>query len=80
MHDILLSQFLDDDDNVITTADTDPEAVSVSMRTTGEIVDVATAAARCRELGTDAFAELFVLCTQAAYGARYDSLLNDEHP
>ena len=40
MHSISLTQFKDDDDEVITTAETDPAAMSVSVRTTGEIVDV----------------------------------------
>ena len=40
MHSINLTQFKDDDDEVITTAETDPAAMSVSVRTTGEIVDV----------------------------------------
>jgi len=72
MHSITISQFKDDDDEVITTAGTDPEAMSVSVRTTGEIVDVDAAAERLRALGADGLSELFVACAQAAFASRYD--------
>lgn len=75
MHEIQLEQFLDDDDHVITIAETDPAAVSVALMTTGKIVDVAVNTRQSRTLGAEGFAELFVLCAQAAYGARHDPLL-----
>jgi hypothetical protein len=77
MHSITLSQFKDDDDDVITTAATDPEALSVSVATTGEIVDVDAQVSKLRPLGADGFKELFVTCAQAAYAHRYDPLLED---
>ena len=77
MHSINLTQFKDDDDEVITTAETDPAAMSVSVRTTGEIIDVDAAADKLRPLGADGLKELFVTCTQAAFAHRYDPLLED---
>lgn len=77
MHSISLTQFKDDDDEVITTAETDPAAMSVSVRTTGEIVDVDAAADKLRPLGADGLKELFVTCAQAAFAHRYDPLLED---
>lgn len=77
MHSINLTQFKDDDDEVITTAETDPAAMSVSVRTTGEIVDVDAAADTLRPLGADGLKELFVTCAQAAFAHRYDPLLED---
>lgn len=74
MHQIILSQFVDDDDDVITTASTDPEALSVSVLRTGEIIDVDVDSQRMRPLGVDGFSELFVACAQAAFASRYDSL------
>ncbi len=75
MHSITLTQFKDDDDDVITTAATDPEALSVSVRTTGEIVDVDAQVGKLRPLGADGFKELFVTCAQSAFAHRYDPLL-----
>jgi hypothetical protein len=81
MHAINLSQFKDDDDQIITTAETDPEALSVSVRTTGEIVDVYAVANKLDSLGVEGFTELFVACAQAAFAHRYDPLLTtDERP
>ncbi len=40
MYSIVVTQFVDEDDQVITTAATEPEALSVSVQTTGAIVDV----------------------------------------
>lgn len=77
MHSINLSQFKDDDDEVITTAETDPEALSVSVRTTGEIVDVEAQVSKLRPLGADGFKELFVTCAQSAFAHRYDPLIED---
>lgn len=77
MHSINLTQFKDDDDEVITTAETDPPAMSVSVRTTGEIIDVDAAADKLRPLGADGLKELFVTCAQAAFAHRYDPLLED---
>lgn len=77
MHFINLSQFKDDDDEVITTAATDPEALSVSVRTTGEIVDVEAQVSSLRPLGADGFKELFVTCAQSAFAHRYDPLMED---
>lgn len=74
MYEIMLSQFIDDDDDVITVAETDPAAVSVAMRTTGKIINVSADPKPCRPLGAEGFAELFVACAQAAYAARYDPL------
>lgn len=75
MHSINVTQFKDDDDDVITTAETDPPAMSVSLRTTGEIVDVEANADKLRPLGADGLQELFVTCAQAAFAHRYDPLL-----
>lgn len=75
MHSIELSQFKDDDDEVITTAATDPEALSVSVSTTGEIVDVDAQVSKLRPLGADDLKELFVTCAQSAFAHRYDPLL-----
>lgn len=77
MHSINLCQFKDDDDEVITTAATDPEALSVSVRTTGEIVDVEAQVSNLRPLGADGFQELFVSCAQSAFAHRYDPLMED---
>jgi hypothetical protein len=77
MHSITVTQFKDDDDDVITTAATDPAALSVSVRTTGEIVDVDAQAARLQPLGADGFKELFVTCAQSAFVHRYDPLLDE---
>ncbi|ORX14142.1 hypothetical protein [Mycobacterium xenopi] len=80
MHSINLTQFKDDDDEIITTAETDPAALSVSVRTTGEIVDVDASVDKLRPLGVDGFQELFVVCAQAAFAHRYDPLLSEnEH-
>jgi len=76
MHSIALSQFKDDDDEIITTAATDPEALAVSVRTTGEIIDVYAQVSKLRPLGADGFKELFVTCAQSAYAHRYDPLLD----
>jgi hypothetical protein len=78
MHSIELSQFKDDDDEIITTAATDPEALSVSVRTTGEIVDIDAKVDRLRPLGAEGFKELFVSCAQAAFAHRYDPLLTKD--
>ena len=78
MHSIELSQFKDDDDEIITTAQTAPEAVSVSVRTTGEIVDVLVVADKLRNVGAAGFKELFVTCAQAAFAHRYDPLLTQD--
>ena len=77
MHSITITQFTDDDDDVITTAETDPAAISVSVRTTGAIVDVDADVDRLRPLGADGLKELFVTCAQAAFAHRYDPLLED---
>jgi len=76
MHSITVSQFIDDDDDIITIAETDPPALAVSVRSTGEIVDVDASSTRLRALGTDGLRELFLACAQAAFVARYDSLLD----
>jgi hypothetical protein len=78
MHSITLTQFKDDDDDVITTAATDPAALSVSVRTTGEIVDVDAQASRLKPFGADGLKELFVACAQSAFVHRYDPLLDEE--
>lgn len=78
MHSIELSQFKDDDDDIITTAESDPEALSVSVRTTGEIVDIDAKPDRVRALGAEGFKELFISCAQAAFAHRYDPLLTQE--
>lgn len=78
MHSIELSQFKDDDDEIITTAETDPEALSVSVRTSGEIVDIDAQADKLLALGVEGFKELFVSCAQAAFAHRYDPLLTQE--
>ncbi|MBI2699709.1 hypothetical protein [Mycobacterium paragordonae] len=79
MHSITITQFTDDDDDVITTAETDPAAISVSVRTTGAIVDVDADVDRLRPLGADGLKELFVTCAQAAFAHRYDPLLDEQH-
>lgn len=78
MHSITVSQFKDDDDEVITTAATAPEALSVSVTTTGEIVDVDVDAdvRKLRPLGSDGLKELFVACAQSAFAHRYDPLMD----
>lgn len=76
MHSIELSQFQDDDDEVITTAATDPEALSVSVNTSGEIVDVDAQASKLRSLGADGLKELFVTCAQSAFAHRYDPVMD----
>ncbi len=78
MHTITVTQFKDDDDDVITVAETDPAAMSVSVRTTGEIVDVDAQSDRLRPLGAEGLKELFVTCAQAAFAHRYDPLLEAE--
>jgi hypothetical protein len=78
MHSITVTQFKDDDDDIITTAETDPAAMSVSVRTTGEIVDVDALVDQLRPLGVDGLEELFVTCAQAAFAHRYDPLLTQE--
>jgi hypothetical protein len=78
MHAITVSQFKDDDDEVITTAETEPAAVSVSVRTTGEIVDIDTQVDKLRPLGVEGLKELFVACAQAAFAHRYDPLLTED--
>ena len=78
MHTITGTQFKDDDDDVITVAETDPAAMSVSVRTTGEIVDVDAQSDRLRPLGADGLKELFVTCAQSAFAHRYDPLLDEE--
>ena len=79
MHSITITQFTDDDDDVITTAETDPAAISVSVRTTGAIVDVDADVDRLRPLGADGLKELVVTCAQAAFAHRYDPLLDEQH-
>ncbi|PJE02599.1 MAG: hypothetical protein CK429_34320 [Mycobacterium sp.] len=79
MHSITITQFTDDDDDVITTAETDPAAISVSVRTTGAIVDVDADVDTLRPLGADGLKELFVTCAQAAFAHRYDPLLDEQH-
>jgi hypothetical protein len=78
MHSIELSQFKDDDDEIITTAETDPVALSVSVRTTGEIVDIDVQADKLRSLGVEGLKELFIACAQAAFAHRYDPLLTTD--
>jgi hypothetical protein len=78
LHSVTVTQFKDDDDEIITTAETDPAAISVSVRTTGEIVDVDASADKLRPLGVDGLKELFVLCAQSAFAHRYDPLLLPE--
>ncbi len=79
MHSITITQFTDDDDDIITTAETDPAAMSVSVRTTGAIVDVDADVDRLRPLGADGLKELFITCAQAAFAHRYDPLLDEQH-
>lgn len=78
MHTITVTQFKDDDDDIITVAATEPPAISVSVRTTGEIVDVDAQSDKLRALGADGFKELFVTCAQSAFAHRYDPLLDQE--
>lgn len=78
MHTITVTQFKDDDDDVITVAETDPAAMSVSVRTTGEIVDIDAQSDRLRPLGAEGLKELFVTCAQSAFVHRYDPLLDEE--
>lgn len=78
MHSITVTQFRDDDDDIVTTAETDPVAMSVSVRTTGEIIDVDALTDRLRPLGADGLKELFVTCAQAAFAHRYDPLLPEQ--
>lgn len=78
MHKINVSQVKDEDDNIITTASTDPEALSVSVNTSGQVVDVHARHSSLRPLGGEGMAELLVTCGQAAYAHRYDPLLNDD--
>lgn len=75
MHSIIVSQITDDDDEIITTAETDPPALAVSVRTTGEILDVHADTARLRVQGAEGLRELLVACAQAAFAQRYDPLL-----
>lgn len=75
MHSITVSQIKDDDDEIITTAETDPAALSVSVRSTGEVVDVYAQPERLRPLGADGLRELFVTCAQSAFAHRYDPLM-----
>lgn len=75
MHNIVVSQFKDDDDDIITTADTDPQAVSVSVATTGQILDVFVNIAALNREGPSGLAELLVACAQAGFAQRYDPLL-----
>lgn len=75
MHSITVSQVRDDDDDIITTATTDPDGLSVSVLTTGEILDVHADIAALRPHGADGLAELFVACAQAGFIQRYDPLL-----
>jgi len=75
MHSITVTQFKDDDDDIITTAETDPAALSVSVSTTGAILDVDAAVDKLRPLGADGLKELFVTCAQSAFAHRYDPLL-----
>ena len=76
MYDITVGQVKDDDDEIITTAATDPEALSVSARTTGEIIDVYVDTKQLRSKGADVLGEVFVACAQAAFAHRYDPLLD----
>lgn len=80
MHNITVSQIKDDDDDIITTAETDPPALSVSVRTTGETVDVYADVAQLRPLGASGLRELFITCAQAAFAHRYDPLLASPQP
>ncbi len=75
MHSIIVSQVKDDDDEIVTTASTDPAGLEVSVRTTGEILDVYADTAQLRRHGADGLQELFVSCSQAAFAQRYDPLL-----
>ncbi|WGI35972.1 hypothetical protein QDT91_28610 (plasmid) [Mycolicibacterium aubagnense] len=78
MHEIIVGQFVDDDDNVITTAATDPDALSYSVYTNGEAADVYADEARLRPLGGAGLSELLVTCGQAAFLQRYDPLLSKD--
>ena len=40
MHSITAHQVRDDDDDIITTASTDPDGLAVSVLSTGEVIDV----------------------------------------
>ena len=51
--------------------------MSVSVRTTGEIVDVDASVDRLRPLGAEGLKELFVTCAQSAFAHRYDPLLDE---
>ena len=75
MHSITAHQVRDDDDDIITTASTDPDGLAVSVLSTGEVIDVNADLAALRPHGADGLAELFVACAQTAFTQRYDPLL-----
>jgi hypothetical protein len=75
MHSITVSQVRDDDDDIITTATSDPCGLAVSVLTTGQIIDVDVDIAALRPHGADGLSELFVALAQAAFAQRYDPLL-----
>ncbi|BBY55976.1 hypothetical protein H7J07_02215 [Mycobacterium koreense] len=77
MHEIMVSQ-VDIDGEVITTAATDPEVMAVSVRTTGEVLDVHLAPGRQGALSVEELREIFVTCAQAAFAQRYDPLIADD--
>lgn len=77
MHDIRVTQWLDDDDRVITTATTDPAAVSVSMYSTGEIIDWALEE-RVKSLGVEGLRELVCAVANEGFAHRYDPLPDSE--
>ncbi|SIC61737.1 Uncharacterised protein [Mycobacteroides abscessus subsp. abscessus] len=71
-YNIDIEHFLDDDDNIITTAMTNPAAISVSCRSTGEPVDCEADADTALKMGRLGFLELITACAQAAFAHRYD--------
>lgn len=77
MHEITVSQ-LDVDGDVVTTAATAPEVMAVSVRTTGEILDVHLTRGQLRSLSVEELREIFVTCAQAAFAQRYDPLIADD--
>lgn len=71
-YNIEIDHFVDDDDNIITTAMTNPAALAVSCRSTGEYIDCEADADTALKMGRVIFLELIATCGQAAFAHRYD--------
>jgi hypothetical protein len=71
-YDIEIDHFVDEDDNIITTALTNPAAIAVSCRSTGEYADCEADADVALSMGRPIFLELITECAQAAFAHRYD--------